>query len=179
MLEPRPLDAMAATPEPLAGSAQLQSLPAALLQALHPLLERAPAGLFPRARRLYFDKYPLEGHPKELDRDPAAPRFRTFVLRETLYQPLADQPGQSELPGQSGVVPVSPKLHELAVVHWQKPRQPPLTAIAGYLRRRWQLQPAQLEAMTDTWFRDGGAWVRVTLPGADPAPVEADPDTTP
>ncbi len=173
---------MAATPEPLAGSAQLQSLPAELLQALEPLLERAPAGLFPRARRLYFDKYPLEGRPQDLDQNPEAGPFRTFVLRETLYQEGTDLPQQADLPEQANQpdpTPASPKLHELALVHWQQEQQAPLEAVHSYLRSRWQLADVELEVIEESWFREGGAWVRLTLPGADPAPVEADPETSP
>jgi len=156
--------AMAALPEPLAGSPQLESLPAPLLQSLLPLLERAPASLFPRARRLYFDKYPLEGASPRLQPPAEAAGFRTFVLRESLHQDAADLGG---------------KLHELALVHWRVAEQAPADAVAAYLAQRWQLEPLQLEVMEESWFRDGGAWVRVTLPGADPAPPEADPDTNP
>lgn len=164
---------MVASQNPLAGSAQLLILPDPLLLALVPLLERAPAGLFPRARRLYFDKYPLEGHPQESDQAATPAAFRTFVLRETLSQP--DPP---ERPAARAAAP-APKLHELALVHWHALNQAPRQDVLDYLRQRWQLEPASLEAMEESWFREGGAWVRVTLPGADPAPVEADPESTP
>ncbi|QVL54163.1 MAG: hypothetical protein KFB97_07700 [Cyanobium sp. M30B3] len=164
---------MVASPNPLAGSAQLLTLPDPLLLALVPLLERAPAGLFPRARRLYFDKYPLEGRPQDLDQAPAPGPFRTFVLRETLGQ--ADTQEDSGLGGR----PQGAKLHELALVHWQERKQAAPEQVLGYLRQRWQLEPANLEVMQESWFREGGAWVRLTLPGADPVPVEADPATTP
>lgn len=164
---------MVASQHPLADSAQLLALPEPLLQALGPQLERAPAGLFPRARRLYFDKYPLEGRPDELDLADASAPFRTFVLRETLGQPESSQPNAR----RSGTP--APKLHELALVHWQEVDQPSAEEVMGYLRQRWQLEPARVEAMQESWFREGGAWTRVTLPGADPAPVEADPETTP
>lgn len=164
---------MVASQNPLAESAQLLALPEPLLQALDPLLERAPASLFPRARRLYFDKYPLEGRPEDLDlADPSGP-FRTFVLRETLGQP---EPSQRN--ARKGGTP-APKLHELALVHWQEVDQPSADAVMGYLRQRWLLEPTRVEPMQESWFRQGGAWTRITLPGADPAPVEADPETTP
>ena len=164
---------MVASENPLAGSAQLLSLPDPLLLALVPLLERAPAGLFPRARRLYFDKYPLEGRPQELDQAAAPAPFRTFVLRETLSPPEIP-----ERPAARAAAP-PPKLHELALVHWHALNPAPPEEVLGYLRQRWQLEPAALEVMEESWFREGGAWVRVTLPGADPAPVEADPESTP
>jgi hypothetical protein len=164
---------MVVSQNPLAGSAQLLSLPDPLLLALVPMLERAPAGLFPRARRLYFDKYPLEGRPQDLDQAAVPVAFRTFVLRETLSQP--DSPVQPA--GRTGALP--PKLHELALVHWHALNQAPAEDVLQYLRQRWQLEPASLEVMEESWFRETGAWVRVTLPGADPAPVEADPESTP
>ena len=155
---------MAATPAPPAGSPQLESLPEPLLQALTPLLERAPAALFPRARRLYFDKYPLEGEGQGPLAADEAGCFRTFVLRETLHR-------DSGLTGA--------KLHELALVHWRMADQAPPDAVTAYLLQRWQLKPAQFDVMQESWFREGGAWVRVTLPGADPAPPEADPLPSP
>jgi hypothetical protein len=177
--------AMAAIPDLLADSAQLQALPTALLQALEPLLERAPAGLFPRARRLYFDKYPLEGRPQDLDLNPAPGCFLTFVVRETLHQDgsqLAPTPTTARAPRSGSNVQQQPsrsKLHELAVVHWQQTDHAPLEAVNRYLLEQWKLQPAALEVMQESWFRQGGPWVRVTLPGADPAPVAIDPESTP
>jgi hypothetical protein len=94
------------------------------------------------------------------------------VLRETLSQP---QP-QASAPRASQL---RPKLHELALVHWQAPDQPPLEVVSGYLRQKWELEPEALQVMEESWFRDGGAWVKVTLQGADPVPVEVDPETTP
>jgi hypothetical protein len=171
---------MAAIPDLLAGSAQLQSLSKVLLQALEPLLERAPSGIFPRARRLYFDKYPLEGRPQDLDLDPEAGRFRTFVVRETLHQLSGHHPPKSARPAANLQAELSSsKLHELAVVHWHQPDHAPLEDVNRFLLEQWQLQPVALEAMQESWFRQGGSWVRVTLPGADPAPVAVDPETTP
>ena len=164
---------MAAISDLLAGSAQLQALPTALLQALEPLLERAPAAIFPRARRLYFDKYPLEGRPQDLALEPASGRFLTFVLRESLHDVAHQQPGRpgATQQNQGG----SCKLHELALVSWQQIHHPPLEAVQRYLADQWKLEPATLEPIEESWFRQGGAWVRVTLPGADPAPVADDP----
>jgi hypothetical protein len=171
---------MAAIPDLLSGSAQLQSLPSVLLESLEPLLERAPAGIFPRARRLYFDKYPLEGRPQDLDFDPAPGRFLTFVVRETLHEVGSQLPARPARPGVNQQnQPASCKLHELAVVHWQQTDHAPLEAVNRYLWEQWKLQPASLEVIHESWFRQGGPWVRVTLPGADPAPVEVDPETTP
>ncbi len=161
---------MAAIPDSPAGPAQTlpTALPQALQQALDPLLERAPAGLFPRARRLYFDKYPLEGLPDELALAPAAIAFRTFVL--------------SEEPAELDSDPPSPhRLLELALVHWRVQEQPPRQAALAYLEQHWQLPASDLavEEMAESWFREGGAWLRVTLPGADPAPAAVDPASTP
>ena len=173
---------MASTPDSRTGSLQLQSLPRPLLEALEPLLERAPSGVFPRARRLYFDKYPLEGRPEDLDF--ASGRFRTFVLRETLKPLRSDR--LAALPDRS-MTPVagSPaqhdfvRLHELAVVHWHESVHAPLDAVNLYLQERWDLHTSALELMEQSWFREGGLWVRVTLPGADPAPAEAQQQTMP
>jgi hypothetical protein len=143
-----------------------QVLPSRLAEALALSLAKAPAALFPKARRLYFDKYPLEGHPQVLDAAPVATRFRTFVLRESGLEPLPEGP-QPQL---------ACRIHELAVVHWQADHAT-LAEVTTYLKQQWELEADALEPMPEAWFREGGAWVRVTLPGADPAPAEADPET--
>ncbi len=145
----------------------VQLLPMRLAEALELLLAKAPAALFPKARRLYFDKYPLEGHPQVLDAAPVATRFRTFVLRDSGV----------ELPPEGPPPQLACKIHELAVVHWQADHAT-LAEVTTYLKQQWELEADALEPMPETWFREGGAWVRVTLPGADPAPAEADPETS-
>lgn len=142
----------------------LKAQPARLEQALQRLLPPAPGPVFPRARRLYFDKYPLEGLPADLDAAPVPGRFRTFVLRETT----------SESPEGA----VATRVHELALVHWQAP-QTNEDDYRIYLQQQWQLNPEALVLEPESWFREGGAWARVTLPGADPAPAAAAPDSTP
>ncbi|MCP9928740.1 hypothetical protein [Cyanobium sp. CH-040] len=149
---------------------QPQLLPDPLRQALDALLVKAPAHLVPRARGLYFNKYPLEGLPEELDGSPSQ-RFRTFVLRDTTCLPAE---------GEEAIT----RLNELAVVHWQAP-QTNAEDYAAYVRQRWQL-PAErlqvsLELVEEPWFRDGGAYARLIVlpPPAGPAPAAAAPGSTP
>lgn len=143
-----------------------------LQQALASLLAVAPARIFPRARRLYFDKYPLEGQPASLDAAATPSRFRTFVLSEC--------PGDAE-PGEEAVTTSHPAtshpasgVASLAIVQWQAASLD-AEAAATYLARQWQLQPVLLEPMPESWFRNGGAWARVSLPATGPAPAEAAP----
>lgn len=168
-----------AIPDLLASSVQLQSLPGALIEALEPLLERAPAAVFPRARRLYFDKYPLEGRPQDFALDPVDGRFFTFVLRESIHDPGTSLSAKAARPAANQLNQAdSCKLHELAVVYWQQPEHAPLSDVKRYLMEQWKLEPASLEVVQESWFRQGGPWVRVTLPGADPAPLAVDPETS-
>ena len=164
-----------------------------LAQAVADLLSRAPAQLFPRARRLYFDKYPLEGHPDRLaGAQPASP-FRTFVLSEPPAPELsatggeltADSPEANPLSANPTPMLTSmgvsaspgdepPAICTLALVHWQQTVLD-LNACRRYLQEQWQLETFLLEPMEQSWFREGGAWVRVSPPGAGPAPAPTAP----
>jgi hypothetical protein len=106
------------------------------------LLERAPGPIFPRARRLYFSKYSLEGN--------AAERFRTFLLEEEIQE------------GHGGTVRV--RAVAFAVVHWMG-AEIGEENYATYLRERWGLEPADLIAVRgQEWFRGSGAYARFTTP---------------
>ncbi len=146
--------------------------------ALADLLSRAPASLFPRARRLYFDKYPLEGHPDQLAADASAAPFRTFVLSEVVP---AEAPTAVDLAAalaapetDDAAAAAPPAIAALALVHWQA-AEIDLSAAIRYLEQHWQLQAAELQPMAESWFRDGGAWVRISAPGAGPVPAPAAP----
>lgn len=143
-----------------------------LQQALVQLLAAAPAQIFPRARRLYFDKYPLEGRPTALDAaaPPASP-FRTFVLSE---RPWNAEPGDA-VPGEDPAA-TSPTggIESLAIVQWQATSLD-AEAARAYLAKQWQLQAVVLQPMPLSWFRGGGAWARVSLSATDPAPAATAP----
>lgn len=147
-----------------------QALPSPLRQALDRLFDRAPSHLFPRARQLYFLKYPLEGLPRDLDPSPLAARFRTFVLRDTTCLPTEEMAEPRAIT----------RINELAVVHWQAP-QTNLEDYATYIRRTWLLDPADLELIESPWFREGGTWARLLLTrqAGVPAPAAAAPGSTP
>jgi hypothetical protein len=159
-------------------SQEPQTLPEPLRQALVALVSRAPHPLFPKARRLYFDKYPLEGHPDALEAAAAPPPLRTFLLQETLIEadgsvvapPLAEPVSESLFDRF--------RLQELAVVHWQA-ETIDLHQVHAYLQQAWQLEGATVTAEPDGWFREGGAWARVSLSGADPVPAPAAPEASP
>jgi hypothetical protein len=166
-------------PEPIQLSAQeRQILPPPLQQALEALVARAPHPLFPKARRLYFDKYPLEGHPESLNAAAAPTPLRTFLLRETVSEAEIDPALPRTLLEQVGESLFDRlRVHELAVVHWQA-EAIDLDQVGAYLEQVWQLQGATATPEPESWFREGGAWARVTLPGADPLPAPAAPETS-
>lgn len=106
------------------------------------MLSRAPGPVFPRARSLYLRKYCLE-------QEESAP-FRTFLLEEEILESPA------------GVV--RSRALAFAVVHWQAP-QVDRALYAAYLAERWGLHPSDLALVgEESWFREGGAWARFSLP---------------
>jgi hypothetical protein len=113
-------------------------------QAFEQLLSRAPGPVFPRARSLYFSKYPLEGTAAD-----ASP-FRTFLVEEEVCE------------GSKGVL----RIHAtaFAVVHWQA-ASVGSDRYAAYLHQRWQILPDNLTPVVgESWFRQGGAFARFSLP---------------
>jgi hypothetical protein len=121
-------------------------------QAFERLLCSAPGAVFPRARRLYFDKFSLEP-PEDL---PQAGGFRTFLWSERI----------EETPD---LVRVSAE--RFAVVHWQGPALP-LEAYGAYLQERWDLSPTDLAVVAgETWFRQGGAFASFTAPAVYERPL--------
>lgn len=111
-------------------------------QAFSRLLSRAPGPVFPRARSLYLRKYCLEHD------EPS--RFRTFLLEEEILE------------SPSGAV--RSRALAFAVVHWQGP-QVERSLYSAYLAERWAIHPTDLVPVEgETWFREGGAWARFSLP---------------
>lgn len=112
-------------------------MPESFQEAFESLLQRAPSPLFPRARQLYLRKYCLEGGEAEA--------LRTFLLEE-------------EIGERDGGLLLTVRARRFAVVHWQAAQLPAQDYLA-YLKRRWDLEPEQLQPVDDTpWFRQAGAW---------------------
>lgn len=106
------------------------------------LLARAPGPVFPRARALYLQKYPLEGEPQA--------DFRTFLLEEEIQESPA------------GALRV--RALALAVVAWGQPCFD-AAAAATYLEHRWGLRPHDLQEVEGVrWFREAGAYGRFGTP---------------
>ena len=113
-------------------------------QAFEHLLSRAPGPVFPRARSLYFFKYPLEGATAD-----AFP-FRTFLLEEEILE------------GTEGGLRI--RAVAFAVVHWQA-ASVGSDSYAAYLDQRWRIIPDHLTPVVgDSWFRQGGAFARFSFP---------------
>ena len=116
-----------------------------LRQAFEALLDRAPALIFPRARALYFNKYPLDG------REASGP-LRLFIQQEESEEQIETRQLDGE-PRRMAVVKVRPRT--MAVVHWQQPEAPAPQVLDDYLRR-WGLEEVALMAQRELWFREGG-----------------------
>ena len=114
--------------------------------ALEQLMERAPSALFKRARRLYLDKYPLDG------RD-CTSALRLFVAEERVEEWVEPDP-EAAPSGQIAVVTTKPTL--LSLVHWQQNDPASEQICSDYLQNTWGLDPTCFKAFNDPWFRDGG-----------------------
>lgn len=119
--------------------------------AFQHLMSRAPGPVFPRARRLYFDKYPLEG----LD---ATTPFRTHLLEESVQE------------GADGALAIEATV--FALVPWTATEQPPdnmgtpdPVAGARYLQQRWQQQASGLTVVAGPWFRTYSPYLRAVFSG--------------
>lgn len=145
------------------------SEPPSFQQSFERLLARAPGPVFPRARVLYLQKYPLEAEPQG--------DFRTFLLEEEIQESPA------------GALRI--RALALAVVAWGQPCFD-AAAAAAYLERRWGLRPHDLQEVEGaSWFRNVGAYGRFATPAvyervaptsllsssADPVPPAVDPDS--
>lgn len=119
--------------------------------AFQRLMSRAPGPVFPRARRLYFDKYPLEGL------ETVSP-FHTHLLEETIQE------------GADGALSIAATAFALV------PRQPtdqPTADTGGpdpeagarYLQEQWQQQATELVVVAGPWFRTKSAYLRAAFTG--------------
>jgi hypothetical protein len=141
--------------------------------ALEQLMERAPSALFKRARRLYLDKYPLDG------RD-CSSALRLFVAQERVEEWVEPDP-KAAPSGHIAVVTTRPTL--LSLVHWQQNDPASEQMCADYLQKTWGLDPTSFKAVNDPWFRNGGyqkqaqapdgvIWVRRSAYTADNSAME-------
>ena len=117
-----------------------------LLVAFEQLMARAPSALFKRARRLYLDKYPLDG------RDSSS-ALRLFVAKERVEEWVEPDP-ETAPTGKIAVVTIRPTL--LSLVHWQQNDPASEQTCADYLENTWGLDPSCFKAFNEPWFRDGG-----------------------
>lgn len=113
------------------------------------LMRRAPGPVFPRARRLYFDKYALEGQ------DSGTP-YRTHLLEETIEE------------GSDGSLLVQASIFALVPAAADQSPEGPIQPIAeaealAYLQERWQQSPSLVTASEGPWFRTNRAYLRVAL----------------
>ena len=125
----------------------------ALNDAYGALLSRAPAPLFTRARKLYLNKYCLDGRSSQSP-------LRLFVVQETLNESVEPDPEAGPL---GRIATLQSSTAELALVHWQMDEPPAQTLIQTYLQQSWQLSPSLITPCTESWFRNGGFQVRITL----------------
>ena len=125
----------------------------ALNDAYGALLSRAPAPLFTRARKLYLNKYCLDGRSSQSP-------LRLFVVQETLNESVEPDPEAGPL---GRIATLQSSTAELALVHWQMDEPPAQTLIQTYLQQSWQLSPSLITPCTESWFRNGGFQLRITL----------------
>ncbi len=117
-----------------------------LRAAFEDLMERAPSALFKRARRLYLDKYCLDG------RDYSGP-LRLFVAKEKVDEWVEPDP-KATPNGKVAVMTIRPTL--LALVHWQQQEAASNKMCMEYLHDKWGLDHNNFMDATAPWFRNGG-----------------------
>jgi hypothetical protein len=117
-----------------------------LQDALEQMMAHAPSALFKRARRLYLDKYPLDG------RD-CSSALRLFVAEERVEEWVEPDP-EVEPVGKIAVVTIRPT--RLSLVHWQKIEAASEQMCSDYLQSTWGLDPTCFESLNAPWFRNGG-----------------------
>lgn len=110
------------------------------------LLSLAPGPIFPRARQLYFRKYPLEGPGH------SGP-FRTHLL--------AEQVQEHEGLERAGYLV---RAISFAVVYWDGAPSVSEPDYAGYLAQRWDLANLTLTPEPELWFRGEGHYARFHSP---------------
>lgn len=114
--------------------------------ALDQLLARAPSALFKRARRLYLNKYSLDGRNSSSE-------LRLFVAEERVEEWVEPDP-DAHPNGKIAVVTMRPT--RLALVHWQQNEPATEQMCSKYLQNTWGLDPTRFKPLNDPWFRDGG-----------------------
>lgn len=124
-----------------------------LTDAYSALLSNAPAPLFARARRLYLNKYCLDGRGTKSV-------LRLFVAQETIEERVEVDQDAGPL---GRIATLQSSTLELALVHWQQDAPPEQALIETYLRQSWQLQPCLIAPAEESWFRNGGFQFTVTL----------------
>lgn len=113
------------------------------------LMSRAPGPVFPRARRLYFDKYPLES-PQE------STPFRTFLLEETIEE---KRDGSLRILAQAfALVPWDPQGGQAVALDRVEPGDG-----ERYLQEHWQRSSTGIMAFRGPWFRTESAYLRVAI----------------
>ncbi|NKB73575.1 MAG: hypothetical protein GKR83_03540 [Synechococcus sp. s2_metabat2_7] len=125
-----------------------------LQAAFEQLMVRAPSALFKRARRLYLDKYPLDG------RD-CSSALRLFVAEERVEEWVEPDPEAAPL-GKIAVVTIRPT--RLSLVHWQQSEPASEQMCSDYLQNTWGLDPSGFKAISDPWFRNGGQQKQAQAP---------------
>ena len=106
-----------------------------LQQAYAALMERAPSALFRKARQLYLNKYCLDG------REPQGP-LRLYVQQEKAEERIEPCLVEQE-PRRLAIYTVQPIT--LALVHWG-------------------LDGIDLQAQSESWFRQGGHHALLAAP---------------
>ena len=127
-----------------------------LQNAYNALMARAPGAAFPKARRLYLNKYQL---PQSDD----SAGLRLFVSEESLDE--SQQPAEDGEPHHR-IVTLTSRPRQLAVVHWQQPQAPDRDSLHRWLKTAWNLDADQLTLTPwpEPWFRDGGHQLRFQAP---------------
>ena len=128
-----------------------------LQQGYAQLMAKAPGAAFPRARQLYLNKY-------SFPQSQTSPDLRLFVCDEALEETI--QECEKDDKSDRRIVILTARPGSLALVHWQQSEPAEWNAIQHYLQETWEfsLNPADLCAQQELWFRDSGHQMRFQAP---------------
>ena len=124
-----------------------------LQQAFAQLMQSAPSALFPKARRLYLNKFPL-------DRRDSTSALRLFVANGQVEEQI--ETASDNATHRIAVLTIRPL--KLALVHWLQAEPASNAAVEDYFTSHWQLDTPALEAQAEAWFREGGHLSLFTAP---------------
>ena len=110
-------------------------------------MNRAPTPIFPKARALYLNKYPLD----QIDN---SSKLRLFIQEELVEERVeSDHLEANPTENSNGTfIVLLIKPIRFALVHWQEPEAASPGLVKRYLNQSWGLENQGLQPKQTPWF---------------------------